>query len=72
MTVMLQQPFFQITLPLLFGLWLASWYSGKRFEDLRQEINRRLETIEKRLDAIEANLKNVERKLDALELKAWR
>lgn len=50
MNPMLQQPFFQVTLPIMVTfvatIWLASWAQNKRLE----EIIKRLERIEVKLD----------------------
>lgn len=64
----LQQPFFQITVPLLFGLYLASWYSGKRFDDLKGLVK----DVKMGLTAVEARLTSLEKKVEALELQRWR
>ncbi len=49
---LLQQPFFQVTLPLMVTfvtvIWLAFWSRNKRFDG----IDRRLDEIIKRLDRI--------------------
>ncbi len=56
MNHLLQQPIFQITLPLMVtfvaAIGIASWSQNKRFDDT----NRRLDEIIKRLDRIEAKL----------------
>jgi len=56
MNQLLQQPFFQVTLPIVVTLvvtiWLASWSQNKRFDD----IHRRLDEIIKRLERIETKL----------------
>jgi hypothetical protein len=48
----LQQPFFQVTLPLMVtfvaAMWLASWSQNKQFDD----IDRGFDEIIKRLDRI--------------------
>jgi hypothetical protein len=64
---LLQQPFFQVTLPLMVtfvaAMWLASWSQNKRFDD----IHRRLDEIIKRLDRIEAKLDDHEQRIVRLE-----
>jgi hypothetical protein len=51
-----QQPFFQVTLPLMVTfvatMWIASWSQNKRFDD----IHRRLDEIVAELRAIKAKL----------------
>ncbi len=74
----LNQPFFQITLPLMVTfiatIWVASWSQNKRIEDLRDSINRRMDDmgrwideVVKRLDRIEELLQNRDRHITALE-----
>jgi cytochrome oxidase assembly protein ShyY1 len=50
MSPMLQQPFFQITLPLMVtfvaSIWLASWMQNKRLDDIIARLGR----IETKLD----------------------
>ena len=62
-----QQPFFQVTLPIMVTfiavIWLASWSQNKRFDD----IHRRLDEIIKRLDRIEAKLDDHEKRIVTLE-----
>jgi F0F1-type ATP synthase membrane subunit b/b' len=62
---MLNQPFFQITLPLMVTfiatVWIAQWSQNKRFDDL----NKRLDKIDDKLDKIEERLKH-------LEILKWR
>lgn len=69
---MLNQPFFQITLPIMVTfvatVWFASWSQNKRLDD----IVRRLDAIEARLLGIENRLAAVERKVEGLETRAWR
>jgi hypothetical protein len=65
---MLNQPFFQITLPLLIGIFIASWLQNKRFDD----VNKRIDEIIKRLDRIEALLQNHENRIIKLELERWK
>lgn len=65
---MLNQPFFQVALPIMFTIFIAAWNNNRRIDDILV----RLGKIEDRLLAIENRLTSVERKVDALELKAWR
>jgi tetrahydromethanopterin S-methyltransferase subunit G len=72
MTPILNQPFFQVALPIMTTMVITVWAlistNNKRLDD----ICRRLDRIESRLDKIEERLAAVERKVEALELKAWR
>jgi chaperonin cofactor prefoldin len=73
---MLNQPFFQVTLPLMVtfvgALWAAQWSQNKRFDDLKDGMNKRLDEIIKRLDKIENRLEKLEERLTALEVVKWR
>ena len=64
---LLQQPFFQVTLPTMVtfvaAIGLASWSQNQRFDD----IHRRLDEIIKRLDRIEAKLDDHEQRIVWLE-----
>jgi hypothetical protein len=66
-----QQPFFQVTLPLMVtfaaAIWLASWAQNKRFDDLKDDINRRLDEIVARLERIEKKLDDHETRIVKLE-----
>lgn len=62
---MLNQPFFQITLPLMVTMVAAVWA-------MISTNNRRLDDIVVRLARIEERLAAVERKIEALEHRAWR
>jgi len=69
---MLNQPFFQVALPIMSTILISVWAlistNNRRLDDIVGRLGR----IEDRLLAIEARLTAVERKVDALELKAWR
>lgn len=84
---MLNQPFFQVTLPLMVTfiatVWAATYSQNKRFEDLkadlnrrfdelRNDMNRRFEEIVMRLDRIEAKLSEHDKRLASLETAKWR
>jgi chromosome segregation ATPase len=77
--VNLNQPFFQVSLPImatiLIGVWASISTNNRRLDDLSKRLDdlaARLGRIEDRLLAIENRLTALERKVDALELKAWR
>jgi len=69
---MLNQPFFQIALPIMVTfvatVWAATWIQTKRLDD----IVKRLEAIEIRLLGIENRLTSLEKKVEALEIRVWR
>lgn len=72
---MLNQPFFQITLPLMATfiatVWAATFMQNKRLDDLKDSISKRLDAIEARLQRIEDKLENFERRITALEAAKW-
>jgi len=69
---MLNQPFFQVALPIMVTLvvtvWAATWTQNKRLD----EISKRIDDLARRLDRIEARLDQIESRLNALEVRAWR
>ena len=73
---MLNQPFFQITLPLMVTfiatVWLASWSQNKRLDEMSKRFDENLAGVNRRLERIEARLDRVEERLNALEMRAWR
>jgi hypothetical protein len=66
-----QQPFFQVTLPLMVtfvaAIWVAQWSQNKRFDDLKADIRQRFDEIIKRLDRIETKLDDHEKRIVTLE-----
>ena len=56
MNPFLQSPFVQIALPIMITLvatiWIASWSQNKRFDDLRQDMDRRFSELRRDLDQI--------------------
>lgn len=80
---MLNQPFFQVALPimvtLVVAIWVAQWSQNKRFDDLKENINERFKEVNKRLDKIENILEDVQKTLKdygerivKLETQKWR
>jgi len=61
---MLNQPFFQVALPIMVTMVAAVWA-------MISTNNRRLDDIVGRLGRIEDRLTAIGRKVDALELKSW-
>jgi chromosome segregation ATPase len=70
-----QQPFFQVTLPIVVTfvtvIWISSWsqnkFTGevaKRLDERLNDINRRFDDIHRRLDEIIKRLDRIETKLD--------
>jgi hypothetical protein len=70
-SAILQQPFFQVALPIMVTLvatvWIAQWPQNKRFDDLRSEITRRFDEVVKGLDRIEQKLDDHEQRLTRVE-----
>ena len=76
---MLNQPFFQVALPIMFTILISVWVNNhginRGFDGVNKRIDdvvSRLGRVEDRLIGIETRLGAVERKVDALEVKAWR
>ena len=63
----LQLPFVQIALPLMVVLIVNAWGQNKRIDDLRADMNRRFDAIEKRLERIEAKLDDPHQRIAVLE-----
>lgn len=75
MVTMLNQPFVQVALPMMFTILLAGWANSKGFDGVNKRIDDivgRLGRIEDRLLGIETRVSSLERKVGALEVKAWR
>jgi hypothetical protein len=73
------QQFISVALPIMVTLvatiWIASWSQNKRFDDLRSDMNRRFEEIDRRFeemrsdvrrgfDEVNGRLARIEAKLD--------
>ena len=73
---MLNQPFFQITLPLMTTfiatIWIASWSQNKRLDEMSKRIDERFANIERRLEKIEARLEAFAERISSLETAKWR
>lgn len=65
------QPFVQIALPLLIGMFLTTWATittqNKSFDDFKAEMNRRFDDVIRRLDSIEFNQKDHETRITRVE-----
>jgi hypothetical protein len=65
------QQFLSVALPIMVTLvatiWIAQWSQNKRFDDLRADMNRRLDDVIKRLDRIEKKLDDHEERVVRLE-----
>jgi chromosome segregation ATPase len=55
-----QQPFVQVALPIIVTFAIATLYQGKRIDDLRDSLNRRIDGLDNRLDAIDRRLERIE------------
>ena len=58
-----KEPFFQVALPIIVTFAIATWFQGKRIDD----VIRRLEHIGQRLDRIETSLLEFGREIAALK-----
>jgi hypothetical protein len=75
MATMLNQLFFQVSLPIMVTILIAGWAHAKGFDGVNRRLDdviARLGRIEDRLLGLETRFSALERKVDALELKAWR
>lgn len=68
MKELFQQPFVQVALPILFGIFIASWLQNKRFDD----ISKRLDKIDETLKEIGKELVKHDRQIVALEASKWK
>ncbi len=79
---MINQPFFQVALPLmvtiLIAAFTAAWSSNKRIDELSRRLddtNRRLDNIERRLDRLESEvmkaLMSIDHRLTVLEERGF-
>jgi len=62
-----QLPFVQVALPIIVTFAIATLYQGKRIDDLRDSMNKRLDAIERRLERIENLLTDHDRRITVLE-----
>jgi hypothetical protein len=62
-----QQPFVQVALPIMVTFAIATLFQGKRIDDLRDSLGRRLDAIEQRLARIENLFADHDRRITALE-----
>lgn len=68
---MLNNPFFQVALPIMFSILVAIWLNGKgfdgitrRLDDLRSDVNILRSDMNTRLNEVNRRLENIEAKLD--------
>ena len=76
---MLNQPFFQVALPIVAAIFIASWTQNKRIDELAKRlddglaaVNRRLDDLTRRVEAIKADLKELYRTLTDLDKRISR
>ena len=71
MNQLLQQPIFQVTVPLMVTfvatVWIAQWSQNKRLEDMREEFRRGMAEVVKRLDRIEHKLDDHDTRITRVE-----
>jgi len=53
-------------------VWIAQWSQNKRFDDLKDDINRRFEEVHRRFDEVFKRLDRIEAKLDSHEERVVR
>lgn len=62
------QLFVSVALPIMVTLvatiWIAQWSQNKRFDDLKEDINRRFDEVNRRIDEVIKRLERIEAKLD--------
>lgn len=63
----LNLPFVQIALPVMFTMWLTWLAQSKRFDDLRTDMNRQFEEVRRRLERIETKLESHNERIARLE-----
>jgi hypothetical protein len=63
----IREPFFQVGLPVMVTFVASTWCQGKRLDDLRADVNRRLDEIIRRLDRIESNQANQGERITRIE-----
>ena len=70
----LNNPFVQVALPIMFTILIATWINNKgfdainrRIDDLRSDMNKRFDEVNRRLDRIEETLKSHSTKIASLE-----
>jgi uncharacterized protein YPO0396 len=68
---LLQQPFFQVTLPLMVtivaALWAATWSQNKKVDEMGKRIDGRIDEMAKRIDGrIDEMAKRLDGKIDSL------
>jgi predicted nuclease with TOPRIM domain len=65
---LLQQPFFQVTLPLMVtfvaAIWAATWSQNKKVDEMAKRLDGRIDEVNRRLDEIIARLARIEAKLE--------
>ncbi len=75
---MLNNPFVQVALPIMFTILIASWFNNKgldgvnrRIDDLRSDMNKRFDDVNRRVDELRADMNDrfgeVNRRLDRIE-----
>jgi hypothetical protein len=64
---MLQNPFFTVALPIIITLITGIVLQNKRIDDLRTDMNRQFDEVNKRLDRIESKLEGHSERIAKLE-----
>lgn len=67
---LLTQPFFQVTLPIVLTIFIATWAQNRRIDDLSRRIDdlaRRLDRVERIVEDILKTLVGIEHRLTVVE-----
>ena len=65
-TQILQLPFIQVALPILIGFVTMGWINNSRLSDLRSDMNRQFDAVNRRMDE---KFSEVIKRLDRIETK---
>jgi prefoldin subunit 5 len=65
----IQLPFVQVALPIIVMFVGMMFYKSKRFDDLRDSLNKRIDEINKRIDEVMKRLDRIEDRLVKIEDK---
>ena len=68
---LLQQPFFQVALPIIVTFAIATWYQSRRIDDLRDVLGKRLDdlrdSVNRRIDEVSRRIDGLDRRLDRMD-----
>jgi len=68
---MLNNPFVQVALPIMFTILIATWINNKAFDKGFDGVNRRIDDVNRRIDELRSDMNErfgeVNRRLDRIE-----